>query len=174
MTNLIGISGKAGSGKDLIASIIQYLIWRNTVEKGMVGLSNYSLEHFKVAPSLSENLSKWKVVKYADKLKDIVCLLTGCTRTDLEDREFKEQELPESWWYWVHAKAGFKKIIPYSEKGYDETKYRGLILQKPTYRYLLQYTGTDLFRDRLHPDVWVNATFADYPTYSWYYGCQKK
>ena len=33
---------------------------------------------------------------------------------------------------------------------------------KPTPRILLQQIGTDLFRNQLHPQVWVNATMADY------------
>ena len=33
---------------------------------------------------------------------------------------------------------------------------------KPTPRILLQQIGTDLFRNQLHPNTWVNATFADY------------
>ena len=95
MTNLIGISGRAGSGKDLIASIIQYLVWRNNVEKGIIVLSNDVLEHFTESPLLSEALSKWQVVKFADKLKDIVCLLLGCTRKQLEDQRIKSLSLQE-------------------------------------------------------------------------------
>ena len=31
-----------------------------------------------------------EIKKFADKLKDIVCLLIGCTREQLEDQEFKK------------------------------------------------------------------------------------
>ena len=31
---IISISGKINSGKDTVAAIIQYLIWKNKVEKG--------------------------------------------------------------------------------------------------------------------------------------------
>ena len=46
----------------------------------------------------------WKIVKFADKLKDIVCLLIGCTRQQLECREFKEKELGEEWGVWKVVK----------------------------------------------------------------------
>ena len=37
----------------------------------------------------------WKIVKFADKLKDIVCLLIGSTRKQLECRDIKSLSLQE-------------------------------------------------------------------------------
>lgn len=34
--------------------------------------------------------------------------------------------------------------------------------KSPTPRMLLQQIGTDLFRNQLHPNCWINATFANY------------
>ena len=36
-------------------------------------------------------------LSFADKLKDSVGVMFGCTRKQLEDREFKERELGEEW-----------------------------------------------------------------------------
>lgn len=176
MTNLIGISGRSGSGKDLIANIIQYLIWRKDVEMNRRDYMNLTLNSFINNNNLGKAMSGFKVVKYADKLKDIICLLTGCTRSDLEDQEFKKQELPESWWQWkvqnydpdnlIEVVYSTKKEAEYAISEDGECFYYmhepSISLFKPTYRYMLQYIGTDLFRNRLHPDVWINATFADY------------
>lgn len=174
MINLIGISGRAGSGKDLVASIIQYLVWRNAVEKGIIGLSNNTLEHFTESPLISKVLSKWKVVKFADKLKDIVCLLTGCAKTDLEGQEFKKSELPEIWHRWeLCFTNGDERWVEYYDSEEEALREKKLleedflfvgppVLIKSTYRDLLQYVGTDLFRNQFHPNTWVNATFADY------------
>ena len=41
--------------------------------------------------------TSWIQKSYAEKLKQIVCLLTGCDREQLEDNDFKESLLPESW-----------------------------------------------------------------------------
>lgn len=101
------------------------------------------------------NNSNWKIVKFADKLKDIVCILIGCNRRDLEDREFKEKELGEEWWYY---KGRYGSIIPFS----NESLRSGEDLTKLTPRLLLQLIGTDLFRNQLHPKVWVNATMVSY------------
>ena len=62
--NLISISGKIGSGKDTVAGIIQKITG-----------------------------NQFEIVRFADKVKDIVCLLLNCTREQLEAREFKEKAL---------------------------------------------------------------------------------
>jgi len=117
-TNLIGISGKMGSGKDTLSIVI-----------------NYVADNF--AP---ESIANWEQPvneftyankKYSEKLKYMVCFLIGCDRSDLEDREFKEKELGEEW--------------------------DGL-----TPRKLLQLLGTEAGRHIIHPNIWVNALFADY------------
>lgn len=174
MTNLIGISGRAGSGKDLVASIIQYLIWQKKVEIAGRAQMSLSLDAFVNNKNLGNAMSGFKVVKYADKLKDMICLLTGCSRADLEDQEFKKSELPEIWHKWdVHMTDGDnnwtehysseKEALAAKEQHKDDYVYvSNPILFKPTYRYLLTCIGTNLFRNQLHPDIWVNATFADY------------
>ena len=99
--------------------------------------------------------TNWKIVKFADALKDVVCLLIGCTREQLEDRDFKETELGEEWWYF---KGRNGSLIPYT----SDSKRSDEDLIKPTPRMLLQQIGTDLLRNQLHEDVWINATMADY------------
>jgi hypothetical protein len=103
--NLIGISGKIGSGKDTVGSILQ----------------DYS----------DDNAEDYQIKKFATKLKEIAALLIGCDVSDFEDREFKEKELGEEW--------------------------NGL-----TPRKILQLLGTEAGREIIHPNIWVNALFADY------------
>ena|ERR1035437_8175471 len=83
---LIGISGKINSGKDEIDKIIQYHI-------SVVNKNKYSYEDFKENCNkgyIDETTHKFKIQKVGGKLKDIVCLLTNCTKEDLESQEFKE------------------------------------------------------------------------------------
>lgn len=82
---LIGISGKISSGKDTVGKIIRILT---------------SSPHFTneaVLDFLEKDLyeSEWQIKKFADKLKDIVCLLINCTREQLEDRSIKSLSLQE-------------------------------------------------------------------------------
>ena len=94
---IISISGLKNSGKDLVGKIIQYLAIKNR---------QYSFEKF-VEYTSKHNvwgedghypyMSDWKIKKFADKLKDIVCILLDCSRKDLENEEFKDKELDEKW-----------------------------------------------------------------------------
>jgi len=99
---IIGVSGKIGSGKDTVGRIIQYFTAND------------------VSPSCFDKLiegksvkghhdSNWEVHKFADKLKDIVCLLIGCTREQLEDSEFKNKPLGKDWIRYSYA-DGFRRF----------------------------------------------------------------
>ena len=139
---LIAINGRKQSGKDLVGKIIQYLTSESNVYPFDLKL-DYSYR------------SNWQIKKFADKLKDIVCLLISCNKEQLEDETFKSKELGEEWWYF---KGRNGTLIPYSE----DSKRNDEDLIKPTPRFLMQYVGTDLLRNQLHPEIWVNSLFADY------------
>jgi hypothetical protein len=144
---IIGVSGKKQSGKDLVSDIIKYctnIKWNHS-KAG-------TLEHFKQFCGLTvfeqEWDIDWKVVKFADKVKDIVCLLIGCTREQLEDEEFKTAALSKEW----------NKTIEYLDN-HDFPYYS---VTKMTPRLLMQLVGTECGRDIIHPDIWVNATMTEY------------
>lgn len=92
--SIIALSGKMQSGKNLSANIIQYLI-----DKKRIGYTTKdSKEDLESYLKNKHNLRcDWQQKAFADKLKDIVCLLIGCTREQLEDQEFKNTELGEEW-----------------------------------------------------------------------------
>lgn len=80
---------------------------------------------------------KFENKKFAFKLKQIVALLTGVDVHNFEDDDFKNKTIPGKW---KHPRTS----------------------EPITYRFLLQYIGTELFRDGLDINVWVNSLFADY------------
>lgn len=169
--NLTGISGKIGSGKDEIGLMIQYL--NDSSSKFQ------SFSQWKFIQGLAP-LSNWKIKKFADKLKDIVCLLIGCTRDQLEDREFKEKELGEEWqgyqvswdcpmdeWegFFKTEKEALNYLLERGAHHWDLSKaYEDRLIRKFTLtpRKLLQLLGTDCGRKIIHPNIWVNALFSDY------------
>lgn len=178
-TSLIGISGKIGSGKDLVGLIIQ-IVTRYYDHKELYTDKDIDQCIFEAVLSNRNSYkpypSNWEIRKFADKLKDIVCLLIGCTRWQLEDRKFKEQELGEEWWYY---KVEYDDFDFFGEDVFMDLKdakefYRNLktngyyenisepILIKLTPRKLLQLLGTECGRNIIHPNIWVNALFADY------------
>ncbi len=172
MINLIGISGKLQSGKDTVTKIIQWLLLNQ--DKG----TEIPFDRF----DLYKEAATWKNVKFADKLKDIVCLLLGCTREQLEDPIFKETPLGEEWVkyelnYASHSRLSYCNCSEYYKKYFcseeEAIKYIEGDLEvdqdsieiskiELTPRLLLQLLGTECGREIIHPDIWVNATFADY------------
>lgn len=154
---IISYSGKLGSGKDLAGAITLYLIWKKQVEDGVVGLDNRTISDFE----RSRFYQSWSIKKFADPLKDIACIILGCNRLNLEDREYKESELPERWWYYK-AKLLDDRKYPYLE--YKERLDNSLnyYIFKPTVREFLQLIGTECFRDVIHPNTWANIFEAKY------------
>ncbi len=187
---IVGFSGKKQSGKNTSAEIWQLISTYYSLKEFEDTTPKESLNEFifKYLKLSKENVkylapnhgSNWIQKSYAEKLKQIVCLLTGCNREQLEDNEFKESLLPESW-----------KVIRYRVRDKDDnllTKltfckedaeidlafYQGLNFNEayieeeefiPTYRWLLQNVGTTALRNNIHPDIWLNALFTDYREY---------
>lgn len=164
--NLIGISGKIGSGKDTVGRIIQWL--NDQSGQAYIGDTPYGelatikdcIDFINSGKSLKFNdETEFEIKKFADKIKDIVCLLIGCTRKQLEDREFKETELGKEWWTILMPNYP-NSPIPYLDTTENERKAGMLRIRTP--RTIMQLLGTEAGRDILHPNIWVNALFADY------------
>jgi hypothetical protein len=177
---IIGISGKIGSGKDTVGKIIQYL----TSESSNIKSTKYRSFNMFIEKGGGSNLrdfdhhyvSNFEIKKFADKLKDIVCLLIGCTREQLEDNTFKNTELGEEWWYYKNIGIGkinknfaVKSIKIYStikeavkNRKDEENLDYDIEIIKPTPRLLLQLLGTDCGRDIIHPSIWVNSLMSEY------------
>lgn len=172
MTNLIGLSGHMQSGKDLTAKIIQYFT------SDLYKKNNFTFEQFSIITGNDSwnYCCNWQNKKFADALKDIVCLLIGCTREQLEDTEFKEKELGKEWWYYklsIHNDIGgiktqLKPYIGYAEysdpKHLKELGLEECIVEviKITPRLLLQLLGTECSRQIIHPNIWINALMSKY------------
>lgn len=154
--SIIGISGKKQSGKDTVGRIIQYILStpEPCVEEFLLLNSN---KPFSIK-------SNWKIKKFADTLKDIVCLLIGCTREDLENEDFKNKELGEEWWYYTNTlfEGKEKKLIPYLEANkfiHNSTEW---YIVKLTPRLLLELFGTNCGRNIIHPNIWLNSLMSGY------------
>ena len=174
---LISLSGRMNSGKDLVGQIIQYLT-SESYKKGR----DYETFIRKQTSNLDfepHYISKWQIKKFADKLKDIICLLINCTRDQLEDESFKSKELGEEWWKvkstMIHNdKFKTKDVIYYDYKhlsflndtitNLDKTQFISMNIEviKTTPRLLLQLLGTEAGRQIIHPQIWVNSLMSEY------------
>lgn len=174
---IIGISGRKGSGKDTVGKILQYLVATKKYNTG----DNVSFEDFCTWRDKEiANLSGWEIRKFAEKLKDIVCIILGCTREDLENEEFKSKKLGEEWrvWYYTHYKYPTKNgrissLFPskeWAEKSKNDNKQlyeyfgEGVILESMllTPRLILQLLGTEGMRDLIHPNIHINMLMREY------------
>lgn len=151
--SVIGISGKKQSGKDTVGKIIQIITDSpHFTNKSVKGFLKKEL----IKPSFENK-------KFADTLKDIMCIIIGCTREQLEDENFKNIELTEQWWY--YDIGGYPKVIlprNYYPNQKDNEICENRYLVKPTPRLFLQLLGTEAGRQIIHPNIWVNALFSKY------------
>lgn len=145
--SIIALAGYAGSGKDTVAKVIQYLTSPCSDPNGDL---YRTFEQFMFMGGGSEPrnfdhhyYTEWEVKKFAGKLKEIASMLTGIPVHMFEDQVFKQQALGREWCY------------PTQWQGREHWV-------EMTAREFLQKLGTDGLRDGLHQNVWVNALFADY------------
>ena len=150
---LIGISGKMGSGKNLVCTIIQ----------GLTAAKKHNIENlsFEWIKKYYIN-SIWEQKAFASKLKQTASLLTGIPVEKFEDQEFKNTPIGEDWLvHWYIDRVGQKHLTLSAEEAImADGRDSGQDLLTP--RLLLQIIGTECIRDKVHPNAWVNALFADY------------
>jgi len=138
---IIGINGYAGSGKDTVGTIIQYLKAK-PVNTSLEDVLDFPLTH----QWWLEDMSTWEIKKWAGKLKSIASMLTGIDKSKFEDQEFKKTNLGSQW-----------DCNPVDKRGLG-TSHK----QPMTVREFLQRLGTDGLREGLHDNTWVNALMSDY------------
>lgn len=159
---LFGISGRIGSGKDETTRMLQFLL--DNPNSSFIDYENSSQTEFSYVNK-----------KFADKLKDVICILINCTREQLEDREFKETPIPgferykviintncgERYFYFSSHTAIRKETLPGGKL--CEIKFSVLATpEKITPRKLMQIFGTDAGRDLVSNDFWAKSLFSEY------------
>lgn len=168
---IIGITGRAQSGKNTIGNIIQYLVDYQSAQY------THPINEKDFNSYMRNNhylKSDWKIKKFANKLKDIVCILIGCTRIQLEDNIFKETALGEEWikyevFYsdkyntysnYFNTISEATEFIKENESNYFRIQIPKLIQLTP--RKLLQLISTECGKEIIHPNIWINSLMADY------------
>jgi cytidylate kinase len=89
--NLIGISGKMGSGKDTAAMLIKRILSNKE-------LTDNTIAHLVKNPNGTvQDNSGWQIKKFSTKLKEVVAVLTGAPVEKLDDQNFKKHMIGEHW-----------------------------------------------------------------------------
>jgi len=171
---IIGISGKMGSGKDTVAKMLQHLKAKDNNSFFNSNFKNWKDDYL-------STISGLQIKKFSDNLKECVAIILGCTREQLEDRDFKNRKLGEEWNKYVIYSESVAKLHPslegymYSEfVSYSECKeyldnkiisvFPDAIIKKQelTVRRFMQLLGSECGRDIIHPSIWVNSLMKEY------------
>jgi hypothetical protein len=103
----------------------------------IIAITGHKFSGKSTIANLLHNATGYEVVSFADKLKDITCVLSGCTREQLEDYDFKENELVPDY------------LRPYC-----------LNAEKPTFRAFLQHFGSEVMRG-VNDNIWIDCTLSN-------------
>ena len=136
LPRIIGVSGKAGSGKDEFSKILNELTG-----------------------------DKYTVMKFATILKKFVANILGVTVSKLEDRTFKEKKLGPEWSRWcVYSKDDEERenVLYITSSKVKVSEGNIIVKERLTPRKIMLLIGTGAGRDIIHPDIWVNALWATY------------
>lgn len=157
---IIGIAGKAKSGKDIVAGMITYII-----REGLFSADyrTWSIRYYK--PNITREIGA--IIHFADFIKDICSKVFLINRDYFDDIVHKEQlsylmdsgifvklnEVPKNYIIANHAILSTTSIASLL-KGYDNKVAISL-------RTMLQYVGTELGRNQLGDNCWINATMSN-------------
>ena len=152
MRKIIAIQGYKNSGKDTVAEMVQYL------------LNTPKIMHFywmyKSFNKVSFKRNKFHIVKYADKIKEILSLLLNVSIKTFENRDFKENcyvDFTTLTLHWEKDIIDKTKIINDS-KFAKEIKRLDMNLTRNYYlsvRQVLQYYGTEIMRHYFGDNIWI-------------------
>ena len=103
----------------------------------IIGICGKKFSGKSTVAGMLHNATGYPVVSFADKLKDVTCILSGCTRDDLEDYNFKELVNVPPY------------LVPYCGDA-----------EKPTFRAFLQYFGSEVMRG-VNDNIWIDCTLSN-------------
>lgn len=149
---IIGIAGKAHSGKDVVASIIMYqlLVDNPTYDEW------YNRHHVTNA-LLREDL----VIHFADPLKQVLSIITGLTIKQINENKDKgyylwdKQKLVGDNYLNDYKLIDIKSLTDFSLNSFILICKEKIAI---SIRTLLQYVGTELMKRRFDKNVWIRPT----------------
>lgn len=103
----------------------------------IIGICGKKFSGKSTVANMLHNATGYPVVSFADKLKDVTCVLSGCTREDLEDYDFKEKQCVPPY------------LVPYCGD-----------VEKPTFRAFLQHFGSEVMRG-VNDNIWIDSTLSN-------------
>lgn len=159
---IIGIAGAKNSGKDTIASMINYIF--------AVGITRATYGDYLIKKVKIDNTHADRIVHFADNMKDVMSIIFGIPRIAFDDRQKKDNAY---WDYFNKTFVSFTDVIRDNDafiiNNTDELYYTNPLSEmikfaikehKHLYikvRTLMQYFGTDICRYFLDENIWIRS-----------------
>ena len=155
MQKIISVQGNKWSGKDTVAKMLQYLLSTPKI-----------LHKYGLYCRLKWFKKDYKIVRYADKMKEMLAILLNTNVQNFEDREFKEQYYVDfNTLQLIHVDES--NINTFKDKILSDTRFTKEIkrvnpnLTKNYFlsiRQILQYFGTEIMRFYFGDGLWILST----------------
>lgn len=149
MTQFITIAGQKQVGKDTSAQMIRGLLTKHAIGDQEVSFGSPG------ATSAMCMDRRIHVVHFADALKKACNVIFGIPLEDMETEKGKRKLTKVKWPLNDSAVYGLPagKALWTAHDGHPvQPKFM-------TVREVLQFVGTELFRNQLDPDIWLNSVF---------------
>ena len=159
---IIGIAGKKNSGKDTVASMINYIFAK--------GITAATYREWLMCRASFDATHKHRITHFADSLKDCLSIIYHIPRQYFDDREYKDNMYYNlrtgefickdkvtqrgNHYFVIDTETLNHSSIREQIETYDE------LLPLITIRTLMQYFGTNICRECLQSDIWIKATMA--------------
>lgn len=165
---IVGIKGTKGSGKDTVADMIRYIM--------SVGTTQASYDNYIWFTKNRDGELDVPILHFADKIKDDLSLMFNINRTCFDDSKYKDE-------LYYHFRTGsfIKKvdgIVPIPEITIEDLDKNTLAKWRESFkddcviklRTLMQYYGTEVMRNHIGKEVWINSTISKAIQHRDYYG----
>lgn len=155
---IIGIAGKRNSGKDTVASMINFIFRQ--------GITKASYQEWLVRKEVHDATVADRIIHFADPLKDVLSIIYNIPREYFNDRKYKDElwYCLESGTFVTDKTVGTEKynIISINDlydgnSIADELATYSSINNVIKLRTLMQYFGTYICRDKLNKDIWIRC-----------------
>ena len=165
---IVGVKGTKGSGKDTVADMIRYIM--------SAGTTQASYDNYIWFTKNRDRELDVPILHFADKIKDDLSIILNINRECFDDGKYKDE-------FYYHFRTGsfIKKIdatVPIDEITLDNLAQCTLAELRESYkddcviklRTLMQYYGTEVMRNHIGKEVWVNSTINKAIRHRDYYG----
>lgn len=166
---IVGIKGTKGSGKDTVASMIHYIM--------AVGVTAANMDGWEIYNKSPKDELDVPTLHFADKIKDDLSLILNINRSCFDDSKYKDE-------LYYHFRTGsfiteknvkFGNIFLITNEILNNVTLAQIRLEYKDdcvikLRTLMQYYGTEVMRNHIGKEVWVNSTINKAIQHRDYYG----